>query len=99
MLAVDNGNGCLLQKQLILARYRILRPPRLVRNVPKLYTAKNPQTGQVLKFNIQDPPPYQKLWSKKRAHQVRMPHRNASSITRLKKGLWGQKRQPQKTKE
>ena len=44
-LIIDNPNSYPNQKQkLQLTRYRSPEPPRLMRNIPKFYTAKKPPT-------------------------------------------------------
>ena len=35
-----NSNRCTIQKQTKLARYRISKPPRMMRNIAKYYTNK-----------------------------------------------------------
>ena len=46
------------------SRYRISKPPRMMRNIPKYYTAKKLQGRQVLKFNIRNPDPIRQLWNR-----------------------------------
>lgn len=62
MLIVDNSNNYPLQKQIRTARYRIQESPRLMRNVPKFYPAKELAQSQVLKFDIRDPGPFGRIW-------------------------------------
>ena len=63
-LIVDNSNNCPIQQKLGLTRYRILEPPRMMRNIPKYYTTRNLPAGQTLKFDIRNPDPGRQLWNR-----------------------------------
>ena len=59
----DNSNNRHIQKRLNLIRYRIHRPPRTMRNIPKYHTTEKLQNRQVLKFDIRNPDPVRQLWN------------------------------------
>ena len=50
-------NNFPIQTKLGLTRYRISRPPRMMRNIAKYHTTKKMQQPQVRKFDIRNPDP------------------------------------------
>ena len=67
-LTADNDKNCPLREiheKLGLTRYRISKPPMMMRNIPRYYTAKNLMDRQVLKFDIGKPDHHQQLWGRR----------------------------------
>ena len=64
-LIESNSNNCPIQKNLNLIRYRISRPPRMMRNIPKYHATKKLQNQEVLKFDIRNPDPVRQMWNRR----------------------------------
>ena len=67
-LTVGNDKNFPLREihgQLGLTRYRISKPPMMMRNIPRYYTTKNLTNRQVIKFDIRKPDPHQQLWNRR----------------------------------
>ena len=64
-----NTNNSPIQKQLTLTRYRIPKPPMMMRNIPMYRATNQLHTGQVLKFDIRNPNPGRKLWNRRLGNQ------------------------------
>ena len=67
ILTTETNEECPLRKiseKLGLTRYKIPRPPEMMRNIPKHYTTKGLVNGKVLKFDIRRPTKDEQLWNK-----------------------------------
>ena len=65
LLKLDTAINCPFQRKLTLSRCCIPEPPRLMRNIPKFYTANKLLPIHALKFDIRTPGPSRKIWRRK----------------------------------
>ena len=59
------SSNCPIQKKMKLTRFRISKPPRMMRNIAKYYPTEKLRNQQVLKFDIRNPDPSRQLWNRR----------------------------------
>ena len=65
-LVEDDSNNFHIQKRMKLTRYRISKPPGMMRNIPKYQTSETLKKQQVLRFDIRNQDPGRQLWNRRK---------------------------------